>query len=44
MPKASALKQASAMYRFLCSRESRCMLAEFIKLNLYNKDNKGILF
>lgn len=31
MPKASALKQASAMYRFLCSRESKCMLAELLQ-------------
>ncbi len=31
MPKASALKWASAMYRFLCSRESKCMLAELIQ-------------
>lgn len=31
MPKASALKQASAMYRFLCSRELKCMLAELFQ-------------
>lgn len=37
MPKALALKQASAMYRFLCSKKSRFMLAESMKLKLYNK-------